>query len=210
MSRILTRLFDRFSDAQHAVIELEEAGVPHGDISLVSHTSDTAHSHFKHRDVHDKTAGEAAAAEGGASAVAGGVLGAAGGVLTGLGLMAIPGLGPVVAAGWLATAAVGAVAGAAVLGAAGGLVGALTHNGVSEAEAHIYAEAIRRGATLVSVKVDDKTAPAVEALLQTMPIVDVAARGAAYRKAGWSGFDEAAPPYTDAEIVIERTRYLRA
>jgi hypothetical protein len=67
-------------------------------------------------------------------------------LLAGLGLLAIPGLGPVVAAGWLASTALGAVAG----GAAGGLIGALTAAGVSQEDAHVSAEGIRRGGTLVT------------------------------------------------------------
>jgi hypothetical protein len=119
-------------------------------------------------------------------------------------LIAIPGLGPVIAAGWLAAAAVGAVVGGAVAGAAGGLVGALTNAGVSEEEAHVYAEAVRRGGTLVSAKVaDEKLAQAEEALRAT-PYVDVIERGAAYRASGWTGFDEAAEFYDEQEIEAER------
>src|ERR1700761_6654659 len=99
MTKIVTRLFDNFSDAQHAVIELERVGVPHGDISLVSHQSGKRREGVKVREPHDHTAGEAGAIDAGVGAAAGGALGAAGGVLAGLGILAIPGLGPVVAAG---------------------------------------------------------------------------------------------------------------
>jgi hypothetical protein len=208
MSHIITRLFDSFSDAQHAVIELERVGVPHGDISLVSHETHKNHEGVNVREPHDHTAGEAAAADAGVGAATGGVLGAAGGVLAGLGLLAIPGLGPVIAAGWLASAAVGAVVGGAVVGAAGGLVGALTNAGVSKQEADVYAEAVRRGGTLVSAKIDDEHLAVAAAALETVPSVDIAARGAAYRASGWTRFDEAAPSYTDEEILAERARYL--
>src|ERR1019366_10091592 len=121
-----------------------------------------------------------------------------------LGLVAIPGLGPVVAAGGLAATAVGAVVGGVVGAAAGGLVGALPNAGVSEEEAHVYAEAVRRGGTLVSAKVaDDKLLQAEEALHHT-PYVDVAERGAAYRAAGWTGFDAAAQPYDERGIEAGR------
>ena len=203
MTKIITRLFDRFSDAQHAVIELERVGVPHGDISLVSHKDDK-HGLAHVREPHDQTAGEAAATDGGIGAAAGGALGAAGGVLAGLGLMAIPGLGPVVAAGWLASAAVGAIVGGAVVGAAGGIVGALTNAGVSKEEADVYAEAVRRGGTLVSAKVDDDKVAEAEMALGETPYVDVAERGAAYRAAGWAGFDPAAAPYSETEVERER------
>jgi len=208
MSHIITRLFDNFSDARHAVIELERVGVPHGDISLVSHKSDPKHAGVKVREPHDHTAGEASAIDAGVGATAGGVLGAAGGALAGLGLLAIPGLGPVVAAGWLASAAVGALVGGAVVGAAGGLVGALTNAGVSKEEADVYAEGVRRGGTLVSAKIDNDRFAQAQAALNAVPSVDIATRGAAYRQAGWRGFDESAAPYTEEEVIAERARYL--
>jgi hypothetical protein len=65
-------------------------------------------------------------------------VGGAVGLLAGLGLLAIPGIGPVVAAGWLVSTAAGAAAG----GATGGLIGALTQAGVSEEDAHVYAEGV--------------------------------------------------------------------
>jgi hypothetical protein len=204
MSKIITRLFDNFADAQHAVIELERVGIPHGDISLVAHKSDAHNSAADVREPRSFTTGEASAVDAGIGGAAGGALGAAGGALAGLGLVAIPGLGPVIAAGWLAATAVGAVVGGVVGSAAGGLVGALTNAGVSEEEARVYAEAVRRGGTLVSAKVaDDKLMEAEEAL-RASPYVNVAERGAAYRASGWNGFDEAAEPYADREIEAER------
>src|SRR6202020_2159917 len=79
MSKIVTRLFESFSDAQHAVIELERIGVPHGDISLVSHKDDK-HGLAHVREPRDDTAGEAAAQDGGIGAAARGARWAAGGV----------------------------------------------------------------------------------------------------------------------------------
>ena len=75
--------------------------------------------------------------------------------------MAIPGIGPLVAAGWLATTLAGAGAGAV----AGGLVGALTGAGVSREEAEVYEEGVRRGHTLVSVRADETDIPRIEAIL---------------------------------------------
>ena len=206
MSKIVTRLFDTFSDAQHAVIELERVGVPHGDISLVSHKDDK-HGLARVREPRDDTASEAAAKDAGIGAAAGGALGAAGGVLAGLGLMALPGLGPVVAAGWLASAAVAAAVGGAVVGAAGGIVGALTNAGVSKEEADVYAEAVRRGGTLVSAKVADDKVAAAEAAIGETPYVDVAERGAAYRANGWTGFDPGAVLYSASDAAKERDVY---
>src|SRR6516225_6693893 len=117
MTQTVTALYDTYDGAVSAVNDLEAFGIPPADISLVSNNVD-------HR--YDKDHPTNAAADAGTGAGIGAAVGGVGGLLTGLGLLAIPGVGPVVAAGWLVAAAVGAVTGAVVGGAAGGLVGSLT------------------------------------------------------------------------------------
>ena len=121
--------------------------------------------------------------------------------------MAIPGVGPVVAAGWLVATAVGAAGGAVVGGAAGGLVGSLTTAGVPERDANFYAEGVRRGGTLIAARVPDAEAPLAREILQRHRWVDPAARSAAYRETGWTTFDQSAPVYTPEQIEAERARY---
>jgi len=198
MTQVVTALYDSYDSAVAAVNALEDAGFPHSEISIVSNNADDRYR----RDDRTKTAEDA-----GKGAGIGAAIGGVGGLLTGLGLMAIPGVGPVVAAGWLAATAAGAATGAVVGGAAGGLVGALTKEGVPERDAHFYAEGVRRGGTLVSARVDDARAPAARELLQRYKAVDPAVRGAAYRESGWTSFDENAPPYTAEEIAADRARY---
>lgn len=106
------------------------------------------------------------------------------GLLTGLGLMATPRVGPVVAAGWLAATAAGAVAGAVAGGAAGGLIGALTHSGVDEEVPMSSPRAFRRGGTFVIARVDDTLAPEAEAILQDLNRVDLAARRGVFAQEG--------------------------
>ena len=124
------------------------------------------------------------------------------GLLAGLGLLAIPGLRPVVAAGWLAATAVGAAAGAAT----GGIVGALTEAGVSAEDAHSYAEGVRRGGTLVSARVADTDRSRVDSILNESA-VDLRDRSAAWQKAGWKSFDPASKPYGADEVLKERQVY---
>jgi hypothetical protein len=92
-------------------------------------------------------------------AVAGGLLGGLTGLLVGVGALAIPGIGPVVAGGALASAfGLGggtAVAGAGIGAAAGGLVGALVGLGFDKDEAEYYDRGVREGRTLVTVHDDD-------------------------------------------------------
>ncbi|APO79337.1 hypothetical protein AM571_PC01606 (plasmid) [Rhizobium etli 8C-3] len=192
--RTVTGLFDDYFDARSAVDELESAGIPSDDISLISNNGEK-----------DKTSGAAVGAATGAGI--GAALGGTGGLLAGLGLMAIPGVGPVVAAGWLVATAAGAAAGALAGGAAGGLIGALTSSGVSEEDAHLYAEGVRRGGTLVSARVDEGRVGEVEAILRRSSWVDPAERRRAYMEEGWTRFDDSLDPYSPEQIEQERNRY---
>ncbi|MEV4606903.1 hypothetical protein MRBLMR1_001874 [Neorhizobium sp. LMR1-1-1.1] len=195
--RTVTGLFDDYADASAAVGELETAGVRSNDISIVSNNADRRH-------------GDSNAAEGaGTGAGIGAVVGGTGGLLTGLGLMAIPGVGPVVAAGWLAATAAGAAAGAVAGGAAGGIIGGLTSSGVPERDAHFYAEGVRRGGTLVTAKVEDALAPEAEAILKRSNWVDPMERRTSYEQQGWTRFDETLDPYDAQQVEQERLRYRR-
>ena len=204
---VISRLYDDYSDAAQAVTALEQAGIPHSEISIVANNSDgwfdndSKGSRRVDRD-HDGVDDRAEGA--GAGAGIGAVLGGTAGLLAGLGLLAIPGLGPVVAAGWLASTAALAAAG----GTAGGIIGALTQSGVSEDEANIYAEGVRRGGTLVTARVPDADRGRYEAILDRSA-VDIRERGAQYQRNGWSRFDPDAPVYTEEQIRKERDLYRR-
>jgi hypothetical protein len=221
---VVSRLYDNYSDATRAVSELERAGIPHSDIRIVANNAEGWYSEDggavnrgaradrdgridrdgdgridRDRDgVDDRAEGAAAGAGIGAA------LGGTAGLLAGLGLLAIPGLGPVVAAGWLASTAALAVAG----GATGGLIGALTQSGVSEEDANVYAEGVRRGGTLVTARVPDAERARCEAILDRAS-VNLRDRAALYQKSGWSRFDPAAPAYTEEQIRNERELYRR-
>jgi hypothetical protein len=81
--------------------------------------------------------------------------------------------------------------------------------GVSTEDAHVYAEGVRRGGTLLSVRVDDGDRGRVESILDRFDAVDIRAREKAYRDSGWTGFDEASAPYTSDEVKRERELYRR-
>ena len=199
MTVTISRLYDSYEAAERAVYGLEAAGVPHSDISIVANNSDSWYDGKKDRDG-DGVDDRAEAAGTGAGVGAG--LGGAAGLLAGLGLLAIPGLGPVVAAGWLAATAVGTAAGALT----GGLVGALTEAGVSKDEAPLYAEGVRRGGTLVSAKVPEADRSRLDAILDQSS-VNLRDRSAAWQKSGWTGYDPASEPYGADEVRRERQLY---
>ena len=135
---------DRTSFDQ-ALEALRAAGFRNSDVSAVLPGRDQTTRDLAH-EIHSK-APEAAATGAGAGAAAGGVLG----WLVGIGALAIPGVGPLVAAGPV----VAALAGAGAVGAAAGLVGGLIGAGIPEVEAKRYAGRIRDGGYLLSVHCDD-------------------------------------------------------
>ncbi|MEN3289547.1 MAG: hypothetical protein V7634_3847 [Bradyrhizobium sp.] len=198
MTVTISRLYDNYTDAQQAVRRLEAAGVPHSEISMVANNSDNWFNSDKTVDRdHDGVDDRAEGAGKGAGVGAG--VGGAAGLLAGLGLLAIPGLGPVVAAGWLAATAVGAAAGAAT----GGIVGALTEAGVSREDADTYAEGVRRGGTLVSARVAETDRSRLDAVLNESA-VNLRDRSTAWQKDGWTSFDPASQPYGAEQVRKER------
>jgi len=138
----------------------------------------------------------------GTGATLGTVLGGGAGLLAGLGMLAIPGVGPLVAAGWLVATLTGAGVGAA----AGGLAGSLTGAGVTEADAHVHAEGVRRGGAVITVRTDEAMAATVESVLDGNNAVDLKSRRAEYETEGWKGYDAAAPAYTAEQVTTERKR----
>ena len=200
MTVTISRLYDRYADAERAVTALESAGIPNSDISIVANNSDEWYSSGRKDRDRDGVDDRAESAGKGAGIGAG--LGGAAGLLAGLGLLAIPGLGPVVAAGWLAATAVGAAAGAAT----GGIIGALTEAGVSEEDAHTYAEGVRRGGTLVTARVPDADRAKLDAILDQSS-VNIRERRTMWQKSGWQRFDPESKPYGVEEVRRERQLY---
>lgn len=197
MSVVVTRLFDTYEHAAQAVAELEASGIPHSDISIVASNAEGRAGRAVQPPVVTSSAArvepdESQAMPGTATgATIGSVIGGGAGLLAGLGLLAIPGVGPVVAAGWLVATAVGAGVGAG----AGGLLGSLVGAGVEESDAHVYAEGVRRGGTLVTVRADESQRAVVEQIMARFSGVDADTRGEEYRAGGWERFEEAAPSY---------------
>ena len=130
---------------ERALEALRAANFRNSDISAILPDRDHTNKDLAH-EINTKTP-EGIAAGASAGAAVGGVIG----WLVGIGALAIPGIGPLVAAGPI----VAALAGAGAAGAAGGLVGGLVGAGIPEVEAKRYAGRIRDGAYLLSVHCDD-------------------------------------------------------
>ncbi len=195
MTTKLSRLYDTNAEAQRVVSDLKTAGIPNADISLITNHGESS-----------ETMADTTTAEGTGAGV-GAAVGGGAGLLAGLGVMAIPGVGPIVAAGWMAATLTGMIAGAATGAAAGGIIGALTDNGVDEDDAHVYAESIRRGGSLVLVKTDDMHRAAAQTVLDRHTSVTVGDRRSEYEGEGWNGFDEKRGPYSASDATApDRSR----
>lgn len=197
--RTITALYDRTQDAADAVRRLEASGVPHAAISIIA----------KNESV--RSAGSEGASDGGsglnaldgasAGATMGTVLGGGAGLLAGLGLLAVPGLGPVVAAGWLVATLTGAGVGAA----AGGLVGTLAGAGVHGPDAQAYAEGVRRGGTLVTVRAAGGQADLAAKILEEHGPVDLDERAQSWSGAVAQGAERPAPATGDEAPMLPAT-----
>ncbi|HYG88479.1 MAG TPA: YsnF/AvaK domain-containing protein [Azospirillum sp.] len=89
----------------------------------------------------------------------------------------------------------------------GGFLARLFEWNVPENDAHVYAEGVRRGGTLLRLRIDDDDVDRAVAVLERGNIVDVDERAEAYRSSGWTGYDETAAPYDEQSAAEERTRY---
>ncbi len=156
-------------EAERGVDTLIAAGFPSADISVLlpDNRSTKDFAHQKETKAPEGTA---------AGATAGGVVGGALGVLAGIGALAIPGIGPLIAAGPI----VAGLAGLGVGGTVGGLVGALVGMGIPEYEAKLYEGRVRNGGVLLAVHCG-KTAEVTRAkdLLKGSGAEDIASSGEA-------------------------------
>jgi hypothetical protein len=185
MTKTIVGLYDQFSQAQEAVRELVEGGIPRENISMVA--NDAKGEYASKLQTGTEETGDNAEVGAGLGAVTGGIAG----MLLGAAALAVPGIGPVLAAGPLVTAIGGAGLGAL----AGGVIGALTEAGVSREDADIYVEGVRRGGTLVTVYAADEEANMIAEVMNRHRPVDVQARAEEWRKGNWNTFDEGAEPF---------------
>ena len=197
--RTVVALYDRIDQAREAVKELTDAGFVSEDINLISRDASGEYSRYLNTD--RTRAGEDVSEGAATGAGVGAVLGGLGGLLLGLGALAIPGIGPVIAAGPIAAT----LAGAGIGAVAGGAVGALVDLGIPEEHAQYYAEGVRRGATLVTVRTKDEHAEHVRDLLNHHDPVDLDKTVSNWRSQNWTGFNENVEPLESSRMEFNRS-----
>ncbi len=225
MKKTVVALFDEFEDARAAVEDLQRRGFEQENISLVANDLRGEFGHL-HRDTrrlnreayadreisglddyvgYDADAAIVDEKEGKrdhvtSGAAAGGILGGLTGLMMGIGSFAIPGIGPVIAAGPL----IATLAGAGIGAVTGGLLGALVDSGVPDEHAGFYAEGVRGGGTLLTLTTsEERAADAVEALNAHNP-VDIERRSGGWQAEGWEEHRPEAEPYTTEDLERER------
>lgn len=179
MAKTVVGLFNTAAEARSVVDDLVQAGCRREDISVVAKGDQDTSVRTTEAEGGETKASEGLATGAGIGAVLGGI----GGILVGMGALAIPGIGPIIAAGPIAAGLAGAAGGAV----AGGLIGGLVGLGIPEEEAHAYAEGVNRGHTLVLAKTSDEAADLARSVMDRHNPIDIHTEGAKWRSEGWSG-----------------------
>jgi hypothetical protein len=173
MTKTLVAVFANLPDARDAVRQLHDAGFPENAIGMVAHREHCGASLGVINSVSDAT-------NLGALAAIGGVTGFAAGLVA----LAIPGIGPIVAAGPIAVELLGG--GGTV---AGLLFGRLKEQGASTDDVHCYCEALRRGSIVVTIETPEDRAPAAERIIGAARLVDIEECATEWHRQGWKGFE---------------------
>lgn len=148
MEKTVVGAFKDHRDAEKTVQELKQRGVPEKDISLVARHDGHTQGGHPGEGMHNLSSGI------GWGSTVGGVTG----LLAGVGALAIPGIGPIIAAGPLAATLTGAVA--------GGVAGALMDYGIPRNESHEYETRLKEGDTLLMVRADAPEVDKAQKLFQ--------------------------------------------
>jgi uncharacterized protein (TIGR02271 family) len=138
-------LFQERQQAELAIQQLQDAGFTNDQIGVLMQDREGQ------KDLADST-GTKVSESAASGAIGGGVAGGIVGLLAGIGALAIPGVGPIIAGGALAST----LAGAGIGAAAGGLLGALVGMGIPEEDARYFEEGLRAGGVLVTVQADNR------------------------------------------------------
>lgn len=186
--KTLVGTYRDLASARRVVDELISARFNPTDIGIIAQDATGEYSEYVTHDGVNVTQGDDAATGAGIGATIGGL----GGLLVGLGALAIPGVGPVIAAGPLLAALTGAGVGAVT----GGLIGAMVDMGIPDEEANLYAEGVRRGHVLVTAQVPDTSVDVAARIMESGDAINIHREADTWRQGGWNRFD----PNTDPTI----------
>ncbi len=191
--KTVTGVFSSLAQLDRAVRELERMGISSEAISIIAGNEENRHREYLEKSKHASRSAGAAAASG--ASFGGGV-----GIVASLVALAIPGVGPIIAGGGIATVLTGLGIGAA----GGGLISAFHNMAISHEQAPLYEEAVRRGALLLVVQVDDSREIEVADLMVANGARNLEDVADTWRAQGWSGPKSDPHPYVSDSSVRSR------
>lgn len=171
------RVVGVFKDHKHAegvIHALKDNNFDMNRVSVLARHIDDIEGGREVNETHGNEAKEGAAT----GATTGTVLGGVTGFLIGVGVLAIPGVGPILAAGAEISALGSTLAGAGIGAATGGIVGALVGLGIPEEKARVYEDRIKAGDYLIMVSGDDDTVRRAESIMNDNHVDDLEIFGA--------------------------------
>jgi stress response protein YsnF len=194
MTKTIVALYDHRSEAETASRDLQAAGFETSAVEILSH-SDLSSGGWSGSDTTGlgTTTGDSS-------------VGAAGGMARtdlSTGYVASPNTVPGTGMG----AGMGSTTGGITGTTGSGILTRLSGWGIPNQDAQVYAEGVRRGGSLLKLRLDEEDVDRAMEVLERGNVVDVEERSAAYRNSGWTGFDESADYYDDSSADEERLRY---
>jgi hypothetical protein len=188
--KTVTGVFLSVDAAERAIRDLERQGISNDNIDLIAGNDQNRHDEYLKKSKEASTSTGAAAAS--AASIGGGF-----GIIATLAALSIPGVGPIIAGGAMATI----LAGMGVGAAAGGLLGAFKNMGISHEEAPLYEEAVRRGAVIAIAKVDESMEQDAVAAMRQHGARDIQDVADTWKASGWNGPSSDPHPYTSDSSV---------
>ncbi|MBK1841269.1 YsnF/AvaK domain-containing protein [Azospirillum sp. YIM B02556] len=201
MTKTIVALYDHRSEAETASRDLQAAGFESSAIEILSH-GDLSGRGWSGSGITDTTTVAPGTLTGDSS------IGAASGMARtdlSTGYVASPNTVPGSGAGLETGTGLG---GTTATGTnSGGMLTRLAGWGIPNQDAQVYAEGVRRGGSLLKLRLDEEDVDRAMEVLERGNVVDVEERGSAYRSSGWAGYDETADYYDDQSADEERLRY---
>ena len=199
----IVALYDHYGAATAAVGDILKTGASRDCISLLAnnlngdHPALVTNPSYAREEIDTKESNQPGVVTGAEFGIGlGGILG----LMVGTGAIVIPGIGPLIAAGAWATIAAGAAAG----GAVGGAIGLFTTHGISDQDAHLYAEGLKRGGTLITILADESQIEPISLILKAHGAVDIEKRQATWSAGGWVSFDPYQSHPTPETLAVMR------